>query len=257
MKINCYTTFADGYERQMRMFLNYYLKFCDNVYVVYDTRNNSNCSFLDNYKDSRIVYKSVNVRGTRDRFCESIKSKSRDEFYFSENSNCDWNIVVDCDEFIYSPIMNEPIDEFLSRNSIGDYFTCIGYNVSTINENNGLFFDNIPDLSQMKFAFAGGYCKPVVSRKGIMLKFGNGCHQLLSYDGIAEIKSAPLLIHTKFLNMTYIKKDYDEICLAWARPKSDGNYEHMRHLYESEYPLIVNEIRKTGIESATVFKKVT
>src|SRR5271157_4723865 len=168
MIINCYTTFADGYECHMKMFLFYYLYFCDNIYVIYDNRDKNKCDFLESFNNNKIKYKIYNLRGNQERFLESERKMARDKDYFIENKNADWNIIVDCDEFILSPIRNQSIKDFLSQHEC-DYFFCNGYNVTIDNENNNEYFDRLPNLKDLLYLKSTAYNKPIISKKGINL----------------------------------------------------------------------------------------
>ena len=163
------------------LFLNHY-SWVDKIHIFYDQDTN----------DRTVDYLgSVNVIPFQfpDKLDDSIKIRTINEYI--ANMNCDWVIVVDADEFVYSN-WDDPRKEIDLIQGLGHNLIYANMrNVYRNKEDKDIDRNELP-LFQRRFGNPvpeKNYCKPIIVKPKTHIQYIEGCHK---YVNKKHIKPAPI-----------------------------------------------------------------
>lgn len=213
MKID---VFAICYNEEIILpfFLNHYFKFTNNI-TIYDNQSTDNSvEIIKSFGANVISYDTNN--------------EIRDDIYLDIKNNCwkqsnaDWVIVIDIDEFIYHTDIKTKL---LNTNS--SIIVPIGFEM--ISENIPIYNNNlITDCIKTGFQYKNS-SKPCIfnPRKIKEINFLPGCHEVspigdVTYDVLTDIK----LLHYKHINREYVIKKHSSYCKRLSSINLKKNWGH-------------------------------
>lgn len=229
-------------EKIIPFFLQHYNGFVDHYYI-YD-------NYSDDATDTLLAAQSnITVRkyDTGDTFNDIVHQQIKNSAWKQSRGKADWVIVIDMDEFLYHPQM----EQFLTQNSRITLFKPQGFNMvtNTFPLNDKKLIESVNKGVQNDY-----YSKSVLfnPHKIINTNYEPGAHDIYP-EGIISILSDPTfkLLHYKNLGIDYVLNRFK---LYKERISKINKEQHLALHYETHTKQIVKEITR-DIENATLVVK--
>lgn len=204
MKISL-LTLTYNEERSVKAFLDHY-SFCDEIVVYDNLSTDSTVSEIKKYRpDAKIIsFDTGNLIDNR-KFLE-IKNNAW------KGTDADWQIVVDFDEYLYNPMVEDSIPYYLSLgiNRKWTLIPTVGFDMHSDNFSN----THPPEISDASFSYMYGKIAIFNPKKIKDINYHIGCHQC---DPVGEISiTTPhlFLLHYRYFgfedwqrrNREYLKR---------------------------------------------------
>jgi glycosyltransferase involved in cell wall biosynthesis len=208
-------------EKVLPHFIDHYKKFCRNV-TFYNNCSTDNSVEICKSNGVEVINTGLDEINEF-KYCE-IKQNSY------KNSDADFVIVVDTDEFVYHPDIIILLENY--KNSGVTLPKTRGYTMSTN--------DGYPEVGQIINKIKRGipsinYAKRCIFNPKLDIKWAVGCHKLISVDGkVKESDQEDLsVLHYKFID----RQEIHSKKLAYSRRMSEQNktYGFATHYNNYDY----------------------
>lgn len=214
-------------EKIIREFLNHY-SFCETI-TIYD--NLSTDRTLDIIKEVRpdatiIEFDTSNIIDNH-KF-QDIKNNA----WKKNKDNVDWQIVVDCDEFLYNPIKKDSIPFYLSmcRNRNISLIPTVGWDMH-FDSRTEEFSKIIPDVS---FSYMYGKLCIFNPKRVSEIGYHIGAHQCDPKGDISITTPHLFLLHYRFWGYEEWKKRNKMYALRSGRIPGAFHYLYYEDIIKSE-----------------------
>lgn len=203
MKIHAYII-AYNEEKLLPFTLDYYSTFCEKIFV-YDNHSTDSSDEIYKKYDKVIVNKFYSENSQNEIIQKTIKSEEYRKY--SRNSDVDWVITIDCDEFVYHPNLIEKLKEYRERGvtvvqTSGHEMVC-----ETFPEYDGELLPNKVKIGSDKMPMLS---KSIVFSPSIDINFTVGAHYFDSNHTVLSPSNEIKVLHYKCLGKEYVTNIYNE-----------------------------------------------
>ena len=203
MKIHAYII-AYNEEKLLPFTLDYYSTFCEKIFV-YD--NYSTDSSDEIYKKYDKVEVTKWDGGNEINENNYVRIKSEEYRKYSRNSDVDWVITIDCDEFVYHHNLIEKLKEykelgFTVVQTSGHEMAC-----EVFPEYDGGLLPNKVKIGSDKMPMLS---KSIIFNPNIDINFEVGAHYFKSNQTVLSSSDEIKILHYKALSKEYVITIYDE-----------------------------------------------
>jgi hypothetical protein len=184
--------------------LDYYSSFCEKIFV-YDNYSTDSSNEIYKKYDKVTVIKFNSENSQNENIQKTIKSQEYRKF--SRNSEVDWVITIDCDEFIYHPNLVEKLKEYKQlgvtvvqtsgHEMVSETFPI--YDGKLLPSKVKIGSDKMPMLS-----------KSIIFDPTIDIDFSVGAHNFTSSRTVLSPKDDIKILHYKCLGKDYVTNIYRE-----------------------------------------------
>jgi len=203
MKIHAYII-AYNEEKLLPFTLDYYSTFCEKIFI-YDNLSTDSSDEIYKKYDKVIVSKFQSEDSQNEIIQKNIKSNEYRKY--SRNSDVDWVITIDCDEFIYHPNLIEKLKEY-KENGITVIQTSGHEMVSkTFPIYDGELLPNKIKIGSEKMPMLS---KSIIFNPKIDINFDTGAHKFISNKTILSPNNDIKILHYKCLGKEYVTNIYKE-----------------------------------------------
>ncbi len=203
MKIHAYII-AYNEEKLLPFTLDYYSTFCEKIFVYDNMSTDSSDEIYKKYKKV-IVNKFESDNSQNELIQKGIKSEEYKNY--SRNSDVDWVITIDCDEFVYHPKLIEILTEYKEK-GITVIKTTGHEMVSEIfPEYDGELLPNKVKIGSERMPMLS---KSIIFNPNIDINFGPGAHTFTSNNTILSPNDDIKILHYKCLGKEYVTEIYKE-----------------------------------------------
>lgn len=203
MKIHAYII-AYNEEKLLPFTLDYYSTFCDKIFV-YDNMSTDSSDEIYKKYDKVIVNKFESNNCQNEIIQKTIKSEEYKKH--SRNSDVDWVITIDCDEFVYHNNLIDKLNEYKKMGvtvvkTTGHEMACQTFPI----------YDG--NLLTNKVKVGSGImpmlCKSIIFDPKIDINFGPGAHSFISNNTVLSPDEEFKILHYKCLGKEYVTNIYKE-----------------------------------------------
>jgi hypothetical protein len=203
MKIHAYII-SYNEEKLLPFTLDYYSNFCEKIFV-YDNYSTDSSDEIYKRYDKVIVSKFNSENSQNEIIQKTIKSEEYKKY--SRNSDVDWVITIDCDEFVYHPNLIEKLKEY-KKNGITVIQTSGHEMVCEIfPEYDGELLPNKVKIGSDKMPMLS---KSIIFNPNIDINFSVGAHHFSSNHTILSPDEEVKILHYKCLGKEYVTNIYNE-----------------------------------------------
>lgn len=201
MKIHAYII-AYNEEKLLPFTLDYYSTFCEKIFV-YDNFSTDSSDEIYKKYNNVIVTKFESENSQNEIIQKNIKSEEYRKY--SRNSDVDWVITIDCDEFVYH---NNLIDKLKEYKKMGiTVIKTIGHEMAsqTFPKYDGNLLVNKVKVGSGKMPMLS---KSIIFDPNINMVFGPGAHTFTSNNTVLSPDDEIKVLHYKCLGKEYITNIY-------------------------------------------------
>lgn len=246
MKINV-TTICWNESKIIRKFIEHYLSNgIDHIYV-YDNMSTDGCDLICAEYDKVTVLKYESNGQIRDDIYLEIKNESW------KSRESDWNIVVDCDEFLHPSKNYDTI-----RSQLQDYCK-IGITLPIVIGANAVHdeYDFIFDSELKMYAIDSSFNKRCIFTPRLSPIYLAGCHRFIPnttyLGGIEKDALNPknidpfFLFHMKYINLENVISRYAEMNLRLSEYNKSNSYGVQYQMNEVEIRRLFKFMKRYAI----------
>lgn len=203
MKIHAYII-SYNEEKLLPFTLDYYSTFCEKIFV-YDNYSTDSSDEIYKKYNKVIVNKFDSGNSQNEIIQKTIKSEEYKKY--SRNSNVDWVITIDCDEFVYHPNLIEKLKEYKERGvtvvqTSGHEMVC-----EVFPEYDGVLLPNKVKIGSDKMPMLS---KSIIFNPSIDINFSVGAHHFDSNHTVLSHNDEIKILHYKCLGKEYVTNIYNE-----------------------------------------------
>lgn len=203
MKIHAYII-AYNEEKLLPFTLDYYSSFCEKIFIYDNYSTDSSDKIYKNYNKVEVIKWDS---GNEINELNYMKIKSEEYRKHSRNSDVDWVITVDCDEFVYHSNLIKKLEEYKKSGitvvqTSGHEMVCEvfpKYDGELLIDKVKIGSNKMPMLS-----------KSIVFNPNIDIEFEVGAHYFKSNNTILSPTDEIKILHYKGLSEEYVIKIYQE-----------------------------------------------
>jgi hypothetical protein len=203
MKIHAYII-AYNEEKLLPFTLDYYSTFCEKIFVYDNYSTDSSDEIYKKY--DKVIVSKFDTQNTQDEIVAK-DLKSNEYRKHSRNSDVDWVIIADCDEFVYHPNLIEKLKEYKERGitvvqTSGHEMVC-----ETFPEYDGELLPNKVKIGSDKMPMLS---KNSIFSPSIDINFSVGAHYFDSNHTVLSPSDEIKVLHYKCLGKEYVTNIYNE-----------------------------------------------
>jgi hypothetical protein len=203
MKIHAYII-SYNEEKLLPFTLDYYSTFCEKIFVYDNYSTDSSDNIYKNYSKVEVIKWDS---GNEINELNYIKIKSEEYRKHSRNSDVDWVITADCDEFIYHPNLIQRLKEYKHHNitvvqTSGHEMVC-----EVFPEYDGELLPNKVKIGSDKMPMLS---KSIIFNPNIDITFEVGAHYFKSNNTVLSPNDDIKILHYKGLSKEYVINIYEE-----------------------------------------------
>jgi hypothetical protein len=182
--------------------LDYYSSFCEKIFIHDNMSTDSSDEIYERYEKVTVIKWDSNNQINEMNY---INLKNNEYKKHSRNSDVDWVIVCDCDEFIYHENLLGKLQEYQNQ-GVTVPKVC-GHDMVSVDFPNydGELITNKIKIGSQRYE---PMCKNIIFNPNVDVNFGIGAHSFSTPNGVYSDKEELKLLHYKFLGKNYVKKLY-------------------------------------------------
>ena len=203
MKIHAYII-AYNEEKLLPFTLDYYSTFCEKIFINDNYSTDSSDEIYKKY--DKVIVRKFDTQSTQDEII-TRDLKSGEYKKYSRNSDVDWVMTPDCDEFIYHPNLIEILTEYKEKGitvakTSGHEMVSLTfpeYDGELLTTKIKIGSEKMPNLS-----------KSIIFNPNIDIDFAPGAHSFTSNNAILSPNDDLKILHYKCLSKEYVIEIYKE-----------------------------------------------
>jgi hypothetical protein len=217
MKIHVYII-AYNEEKILPFTLDYYSTFCEKIFVYDNMSTDSSDEIYKKYDKVKVIKWDS---GNEINEVNYIKIKSEEYKKYSTNSDVDWVMTIDCDEFIYHPNLIEKLKEY--KESGVTVVKTSGHEMvsESFPKYDGELLPNKIKIGSDKMPMLS---KSIIFVPNIDIKFGVGAHSFKSNNTILSVNDEIKILHYKGLGKEYVTNIYNERFKRLSKLNKENNW---------------------------------